>query len=356
MVLPNEILSKIMTQVDKNTINSINQIPELKNLISIEVNIGNIKQIDLSSFDNYKNIEININDSGFFEEDVYLKLHKVLKYLIAKKLNVKINYSLDEINLNYLKLFKSLFNNIKNNYLIDFTNLSKIKVNSNHLLINNNSIYNNLNSLNLYYCSSNFLLHDVFNNLDNAKIFPNLVNLKIQDYMNESEDVYLKTSDNYNKNFNNDDSDFEHNSDFDENEFYFDGLEILQNLNLFKLQNLTIKNCNLSILKNIQFNSLINLKIISINDKHSDAFDLITNDHENYNRDLNFKNGSNLSILNNNLSNLKNLVIIGNLKIKPKFKNNKFGNDLQSVFIKCVDCDLTSVEEFKQTFNDTNVF
>jgi hypothetical protein len=305
---------------------------------------------------------------------LYLKLFKVLRLLLNKggRFSLKVDYLLSEIDLSYSKMFKTLFHSLsssepkrKAKYILNFPNLKKVKTNSNHLLVNDFSRYQSLETLNLYYCSSNFVL-EVFEYLNVEKhdsTFPALRNLKIQDYMNESEDVYLKTSDNYVNHGDYEDDDFDHNSDFDENEFYFDGLEILQSFSTFNLESLIMKNCNLSILNNMKFPNLINLKIVSIDDKHIDAYDLIHSDDFTLDQNLNdtkyiqssFKSGLKLAIINNYFPKLKNFILIGNILLN-KFQHNIFETKLDNVFIKCVSTEVDTFSMFQELFEKKNRF
>jgi hypothetical protein len=384
-VLPNEVLLKIIANLDISSIHTgIAQIPELKSLITITLDKKLLESIiqsnnktvsDISYFQGYQFVEVCIDDLEYLSNNaLYLKLFKVLRLLLNKggRFSLKVDYLLSEIDLSYSKMFKTLFHSLsssepkrKAKYILNFPNLKKVKTNSNHLLVNDFSRYQSLETLNLYYCSSNFVL-EVFEYLNVEKhdsTFPALRNLKIQDYMNESEDVYLKTSDNYVNHGDYEDDDFDHNSDFDENEFYFDGLEILQSFSTFNLESLIMKNCNLSILNNMKFPNLINLKIVSIDDKHIDAYDLIHSDDFTLDQNLNdtkyiqssFKSGLKLAIINNYFPKLKNFILIGNILLN-KFQHNIFETKLDNVFIKCVSTEVDTFSMFQELFEKKNRF
>lgn len=389
-MLPNEILGKIVCHLDKKTLNgAISEIPLLRKLSTLKITDDHdsirsqdktiaIQDItDLNElFSGYHFYDVELCAKG--DEKLYMKTHKLLARLIRLKKVIHIRYLAEEIDMNYLKMFKSLFythvdlSGITHSkvswYSIQFDNLKEIKSNCNHLLISPNVSYPSLKSLNLYYCSPKFYFEvlEYLNLSKHQTTFPKVTYLKFQDYMNEEEDLYSQHSNNYVKNRNNDDDDnefddyyddYDNNSDLDENEFYFDGLEIIQNYKLSRLEVLIIKNCNVSKVKKIYAPYLDTFKIFELSNKHTDAYDLNLIDSSSNILTRSFISSAvstSCSLQQNNFPNLRTLKIIGHLKLTDFSKNILDLDEIQQIIIKGCNVEIIDKDSFWNSYHGTN--
>ncbi|ONH68073.1 hypothetical protein BON22_1901 [Cyberlindnera fabianii] len=380
--LPNEVISVILSHVDPVTISqSLSQISELKPLLTLTVTdsqksrpVGNVitiqeileRNLPLDSIiANYNFFDVHITQ--FEDEKVYLGTHRFLARLLRHKKDVRIVYHPSTVNMTYLKMFKSLFHSmppvplgVRNPHHISFPNVTDIRSNGNHLLISPQVEYPALETMNLYYCSSKFYF-EVFDylNLDKHKnTFPRLINLKLEDYMNEGEDLYSKNSDNYVRleEFDEDYDDYDHSSDLDENEFYFDGLELLQNYKLTRLETLTLKNCNVSRLKDINAPLLRSLKMLEITNKHIEAFDLnlVDSDHIQTRSFLSSSVSTSCSIQGNDMPSLKTFKIIGHIKLKDFSANKMRLSHLEEVVVKGTNVEIDNKDAFSSKYSKNN--
>lgn len=393
--LPNEVLRQIVRQLDNKTLDhSISQIPVLRKLSTLKItdndeimvneDTSDVDVITIQSIINHKlSLDSIFKQYHFYQieihnfskdESIYMRFHKLLARLIRLKKIISIKYLGAEIDMNYLKMFKSLFNNHIDPssthpvswFDITFENLKQVKSNCNHLLISPNVSYPFLESLNLYYCSPKFYF-EILNYLDLQKFpstFPNVTYLKLQDYMNEEEDIYSQHSNNYIKSRDDDDDgenfddydDYDNNSDLDENEFYFDGLEIIQNYNLSKLQVLIIKNCNVSKIKKIYAPNLDTFKIFELSNKHIDAYDLNLIDSSNIVKRSFISSAVSTSccLQQNNFPNLRTLKIIGHLKLTDFSKNILDLDEIQQIIIKGCNVEIIDKDSFWDSYHGNN--
>ncbi|CCH43351.1 hypothetical protein BN7_2899 [Wickerhamomyces ciferrii] len=399
-ILPDEVVTRVIRQLDRHTLEkSVVDIPQLRRLCTLKitdqetcfekssiVNVVTIQRViqeklDLDKlFEGYHFFEIEIHSIDDYNK--YLKIYKVLARLIKLKKVLNIRFICDSIDLNYLKMFKSLFhhynndiiNGFQNNhhgsalqnnwFTIVFENLKEIKSNCNHLLISSQVSYPMLKSLNLYYCSPKFYF-EVLNYLNLNKFpktFPKVTYVKFRDYMSEEEDTYSMHSNNYIKNRDDDDDvmddydDYDNNSDLDENEFFFDGLEIISNYKLSKLEVLIIKNCNVSKINKIYAPKLETLKIFEISNKHADAYDLnLIDSSSNVQRSfISSAVSTQCSIQANHFPYLKTLKIIGHLNLKDFSKNSLDLDEIQQVIIKGCNVEIIDKDTFWENYHSNN--
>jgi hypothetical protein len=367
--LPFEIVTLILHQTDLDTITrSVAQIPQLKQLITLTItdsaknhgtdtNTNTMTLQDITSmpldtvFQRYQFYEVLI---GGYKEKEYLLIHRILARLIKHQKHINVVYAPAEINMTYLKMFKSLFHEVTDRrYAVSCPNITEVKTNGNHLLISDIVEYPKLTSLNLYYCSSKFYSQCLeFLDLSKHSTFPSLTTLKLQDYMNEEEDSYSLHSNNFvSEDYDYDD--FDHNSDLDENEFYFDGLELVQNYTLTRLKSLSMKNCNVSSFKSNYAPMLETLKIFELSNKHIEAFDLnlVDGEHIETHTFLNSSISTSCSVISNRLPSLQTLKLIGHVQLKS-FKGNRL--KLPDVVMKGCNFDLETKEAFTQQFGYRN--
>ncbi|CAM9019582.1 unnamed protein product [Wickerhamomyces anomalus] len=329
--LPNEVLRQIVRQLDNKTLDhSISQIPVLRKLSTLKIT---------------DNDEIMVNEDTS-DVDVI-----TIQSIIDHKL------SLDSIFKQY------------HFYQIEIHNFSKdesIYMRFHKLLARLIRLKKIIKSLNLYYCSPKFYF-EILNYLDLQKFpstFPNVTYLKLQDYMNEEEDIYSQHSNNYIKSRDDDDDgdnfddydDYDNNSDLDENEFYFDGLEIIQNYNLSKLQVLIIKNCNVSKIKKINAPNLDTFKIFELSNKHIDAYDLNLIDSSNIVKRSFISSAVSTSccLQQNNFPNLRTLKIIGHLKLTDFSKNILDLDEIQQIIIKGCNVEIIDKDSFWDSYHGNN--
>lgn len=399
--LPNEILRKIIKNLDNKTLNNaITEIPLLRHLTTLRItdslsqdgdhsnNINTItvqsiisEKLNLDSlFKNYHFYQVEIHNEAK-DETIYMRTHKILARLIKLKKIINIRYLSEEIDMNYLKMFKSLFHTHVDMtgfaptrvtwFWISFVKLKQIKSNCNHLLISPNVEYPVLKTLNLYYCSPKFYFEvlEYLNLTKHPCTFPKVTYVKLQDYMNEEEDLYSQHSNNYvrNRNYDNDDEDddfndyddyddYDNNSDLDENEFYFDGLEIIQNYKLSKLEVLIIKNCNVSKVKKLFAPHLDTFKIFELSNKHTDAYDLNLIDSSNIvsRSFISSAVSTTCSLQQNNFPNLRTLKIIGHLKLTDFSKNILDLDEIQQIIIKGCNVEIIDKDSFWDSYHGTN--
>ncbi|ODV71919.1 uncharacterized protein CYBJADRAFT_25054 [Cyberlindnera jadinii NRRL Y-1542] len=382
--LPPEILTTVLSYTDIDTITrSVAQVPQLKKLITLNINdLEPSKWLNTVSLSEIQKLNLHLeplfNRYRFFtfhitrvdDDKDYMTLYRVLSRLLKDRArHVEIVYDVEEINVTHLKMLKYLFHDKPRpeQYRVRFPRLRELKTNGNHLLMNDVVEYTQLRTMNLYYCSSKFYSEVLgYLNLDrHPTTLPQLTQLKLQDYMNEEEDVYSMHSNNYvrkngyDDDYDDDYDDYDHNSDLDENEFYFDGLEIVQNLKLTRLESLVMKNCNVSTFKSIVAPRLRLLRIMEVSNKHIEAFDLnlvdIQGEEESIKRSfLNSSVSTSCSIVGNELPQLQSLVLIGHIKLRA-LTNNTLGN-LHSgqVLLRVCNCEVTDISKFQDQYKHSN--
>lgn len=374
--LPPEIISTVLSYTDTHTINtSVASIPFLCSLITLTFTDAPELPTDGGNYISTREILktqlpldplimryrlFKVIITSMDDEKLYLVMHRLLARLIKHTKPIEVTYFPDTIDMTHLKMFKSLFHDKSHSlchYHVSFPNISAIKTNANHLLMSGIVAYPALVTLNLYYCSSKFY-SDVLQYCDLSRhphTLPQLLHLKLRDYMNEDEDVYSMHSNNYIPCYGDDYDDYDHNSDLDENEFYFDGLEIIQNFTLTKIQSLVLKNCNVSTLKNVKAPQLHTLKLMELSNKHIEAFDLnlIDGDHQatRYRSFLGSSISTSCSITKNSFPTLQCFKIVGHIRLK-QFSANVLG--VREVIVKGCNIDLETRQLFMDKYGASN--
>lgn len=368
MMLPPEIISQVLSFTSKDTITGpVSQVPQLKQLVTMNITDSSCKSGTSVTVQEIAKGELrldplfrpyqffNVFISHYGNDKVQLTVHRVIARLIKLQKHVNIVYVPGEIDMTYLKMFKSLFHDKNGDqYSVMFPNLKEVKTNGNHMLISDIAQYPALTTLSLYYCSARFY-QEVLGFLDLTKhphTLQSLRKLKLEDYMNEEEDAYSMHSNNYVR-YDEDYDDYDYNSDLDENEFYFDGLEIVQNLALTSLESLALKNCNMSKFKGNEAPMLQSLKIVEVSNKHIEAFDLnlVDSEHITTRSFLHSSISTSFSITSNNMPQLKILKVVGHIHLKG-FSDNVLR--VRDVILKGCNVELDTVESFLHNYRDSN--